>query len=153
MPKVKAASEGSAEERDPFEETTDEALRYVIDRWGYVGGKIVIEGRVTEIAVTMHLKRGDYQSDAISATLTMEPKGLKCDLVVNKPVPEIEETGDDLAIVGLVFRRFGVELALQSQSIMVEHMQRCYPEPEKEGTRVEAGEGRDQTNDQQSVVF
>ena len=130
-----------------------DALRYVIDRWGYKGDKIVIEGRVTEIAATMHLKRGDYQSDAISATVKLEPKNLKCDLVVNKPIPEIEETGDDLAIVGLVFRRFGAELALQAQDIMVEHMKNMYPEPEKEGTRVAAGEGRDKAKEKSSVEF
>ena len=140
----------SVPESDPFVEMENEALTYVIGRWGYVGDSLVIEGRVTEIFATMTLKRGEYNSDAISATIKMEPKNLKCDLVVNKPVPEIEESGDDLAIVGLVFRRFGAELALQAQGIMVEHMKNCYPEPPPKA-RVQAGERRVQPDE--SVEF
>ena len=121
----------------------------MIEKWGLIDAPknavLTIEGKVTEMSATWSLKRGAYNSDAISGTMKLEPDNLRCDFLVHNPVAEILAAQGDIGIVGYVFHRFAHELGLKTQQIMVEHMQQVYPEPPKEGTRVSAGERRDFT--------
>ena len=149
MPQDERPTEGGREDGDPFEETTDEALRYVIDRWGYVGDKIVIEGHITEMTTSWTIKQGDW----LNAKMTYEPINLKCDLLVYHPQAAIITERGDLGIVAEVFRQFGNMTSRESRRIMLVHQGKEYSEPSQEGTRVEAGERRDTAKDQQSVAF
>ena len=71
MPGKQEDVEVSDSNGGPFEPEVSEATRYVIDRWGYVDGRPVIEGRITELFSTITLKRMKYQSDAIDATVSL----------------------------------------------------------------------------------
>jgi len=140
--------EKGADLLDPFAKETPKALEYVIDKWHLTDAPenavIVIDGRITAMSATWSLKRGAYNSDAITGTIHLEPKNLPCTIVINKPKAEILAAGDDVGIVGAVYQRFAHELGLKTQQIMVEHMRQVYPEPPP-ATRVEAGERRDFT--------
>ena len=120
----------------------------MIDKWDLAleNAVLVIEGRVTEMSATWSLKRGAYNSDAISGTMKLEPDNLRCDFLVHNPVAEILAAQGDIGIVGYVFHRFAHELGLKTQQIMVEHMQQVYPEPPP-ATRVSAGERRETTSE------
>ena len=144
---------------DPFASEVSPALQYVLARWNLElegapeNAVLVIEGRVTELSASWTMKRGNYQSDSMTAQMKLEPKNLKCDLLVYHPEAEIIAAKGDLGVVAEVFRQFGNMMGREGQKVMVTHLANVYPEPEKEETRVAAGEGRDTASNQQSVEF
>ena len=95
------------------------------------------------------IKQGDW----LNTKATYEPTNLKCDLLVYHPQAAIIAERGDLGIVAEVFRQFGNMTGKESQRMMLVHLGKVDPEPSKEGTRVDAGEGRDTASNQQSVEF
>ena len=154
MPSKDKEVETDGADGDPFaEEAPSETVKYVIDGWKLNGDRdLIIEGRVTMISATWTLKRGAYNSDAVTGTMRLEPENLWCPIIVPKPRAEILAAGDGLGIVDAVFQRFGREVQRKTHDLIVEHMNLVYPEPPKEGTRVEAGE-RKVSQQSTSAVF
>ena len=125
----------------------------MIDEWGDFEDDLVIRGSVKSMSVTFEVKRPKFQSDNIYGHEEVAFERFKCDIVVPKAKAEIMATGDDVGIVGYVFERLAQELGVQMRQVSLYHMHKAYPKPETGGTRVEAGEGRKPTSDQQSVEF
>ena len=140
-----------SENGDPFAETDNDALKYVLKRWDLIdapeGTVLVIEGRITEITTSWTVKEGDW----LNAKVTYEPMNLKCDILVYHPQAAIIAEKGDLGIVAEVFRQFGTMTGREAKRVMVAYQHKVYPEPPKE-TRISAGE-RKVNQQSESVEF
>ena len=114
------------EKIDPFAESEDPSILYVLKRWGEMGDSLVIEGRVEAMTATWELKRGEYNSENLRSHSRYLPDNLKCDIIIRKPEAEIVTAGGDIGIVGAVFRQFARELGNATFQLMVQHMDAVY---------------------------
>jgi len=109
----------------------NDVLAHVIDNWTFLDNKLVIHGRVIEMAVRPSIRRSglagsSYDSDEFPLYAKLELDDLKCDIVIEHPEAEIVASGGDLAIVGAVARQFARTIELAAFEVMLQHEETVY---------------------------
>ncbi len=125
----------------------DAAIQYVLDRYHYIDGTLIVQGHIAAMSAEWTIKRGEYSSDSVRAYAQMQfgqnsSEPFKCDFVVREPRIKVIDSDGDTAIVREVYQQFARLLDLATNNLMVEHLQTLYldmpPEAPKKPKGVDA---------------
>lgn len=118
-----------------FEEIEDNALLYVMERWGInevnQDEPIIVQGKVEWITTSITLRRdapggSQYQWNEARQPFRFVPENQKLDIIVEHPVAEIHGAGGDIGILTQVLKQLGRAAAVAAHEVIVEMNQRYY---------------------------